>query len=326
MIFDDKYILNLSIKLSDIDKVKEYSKKVKINQVLENEIYSNIYKYCFDKRIFEIFPCNKINYETKRNLFIDHLLLMVKNNNDNIEMIVTFFSHLKNPNLNFFDNTELDESLIKNIIKLNNYYNKKVKLLDYFFSKNYTPSKYIFLKNLDSKEKLENIFSKNSEEKILKNQIKLINFDLNFNDKNSKGYTNSKILLDEDPTLMEAILLEKIENSTRRKNNDNSYLFEKNNFYFYPIENFVGKNSYFNNINNDIKKNLERFVEEPVNSKNINFDDIENKLLLFNIKLKSMYEIYSVSLADVNLENHLNKQHTRFLEKFIFENIFLEKI
>ena len=157
--------------------------------------------------------------------------------------------------------------------------------------------------------------------------------DIDLNSKNSKGLTSSKLLSEEDPTLMETLFLEKLENLTKMKNEENFFMFEKNNKYFASFENFdfnklkemyLFKN--FGNKNEIIKKNLERYVNEPNESEKINFNDIEYKILLLNLKLKSMFDVESVALSNYNMENFFNKQHVDSLDKFMFENILLERI
>jgi len=353
MNFDDGYILNLAIKISDIDMIKKYSKKVKLTANTENELYKNIYKYCFDKNIFKIFTQSKITFEKNQSLFQKHLLNMLKNPYDNYEMIAEFLSNFKNYNLNFFEEqqdnstTSKSDSIITCLMKMDNQSNKKVKLMNLFLSnKVYTESKYSELLNSEAKCKTQNLFEKqkscvlqeNSSEDLLK--ITDYNLDLNF--KNSKGLVNSKILADEDPMLMETLFLEKLENLSKQKNEENFYLYEKNNYlYFSPVEKcdinklkelkfykkkFVAATNNEKYKNEIIKFNLERFVNEPRESEKINFNDLEFKILLLNLKLRSMFDVCSASLSNDNLEEFFNKQHVNLLDNFMFEHILLEKI
>lgn len=330
MIFDERYILNLAIKISDVEMINKTFNRTRINPLFEKELYDNISKYTYDPQIYSIFDLNKPNYENNKDLFTSHLTNMINNPNDNTEMIVKFLRNFKEKNLNNF----LDEkrSIITSTIKYPFSYNKKKKLINLFFLDFHEKGKYSELADCTKAEKISSFFSgKKTEKKFEENEN--LNVDLNM--KNAAGLTNSKILSDEDPTLLDSLFLEDIENLTKNKNSENFYLFKKRHFYFLPYENKNENWNFFGlfgsgvgNNEDKIKKDFEDFIDEEKNSAKVNYNDIEFKLFMLNNKLRSMFEIktFSDNGNDINGTDGFNKLHVRTLEKFMFENILLEKI
>jgi len=332
MIFDDEYILNLAIKISDLETIKNYARKVKLDKQNEQIIHKNIYKYCLDKNIFKIYEPNKIKNEKDKNLFQNHILNLIKNRNDNYEMIFHFLSFYKNADFDFF--SEDKNSIMTTLTKIENLNNKKTKLMDLFFNKIYIKSKYSELYESQPMSKTKNFFDMKKNDKENSFSLdEILNFQINLNFKNSKGLTHSKILSDEDPTLIENLFLEKMENITKFKDEDNSYLYEKTNVCFSPIEDYdmrklkeINIFKKFSNKNDIIKQNLTRFIQEPFDSQKINFNDLEFRILLLNLKLRSMFDINPTSLNNNNIELFFNQQHIKYLDKFMLDNILLERI
>jgi hypothetical protein len=155
------------------------------------------------------------------------------------------------------------------------------------------------------------IRSKNSVKKIKILEYLLNEMSFDFNRKNSASQTNSQILLNENPTDLDSVFIEKIEKKTNMKNSDNSYLFTKNLDFFSGI-----------NLESEIKK----FVKSPLDSLKINFCDVELDLLRLNLKLRKMYD-FQINKLNHNEElQEMNEIHLKILNTFLTDKILLEKI
>lgn len=337
MIFDEGYILNLAIRISDFDTINKYSRNAKKYFKSEKDLHELLYRYSIDKKIFSIFNLNKPDLNKNPKIFNKSIVSMINNPSNNYEAIVEFLKINKRNNLNFF--IDDNKSVLTSLIYLNDSGLKKNKLFNIFLRKKYVGSTSSVIINAPPKDRmknlLENIDPKNlnsSNLSDIEEAISNIELDLNF--KNSKGMKNSKIISEDDPTLLENLFLEKLENLTVKKNIDNSYLFNENSLYFRALENkdlqslkdYNDNYKIYRDKNELIKSYLKKFISEPIESEKISFNDIEFKAFLLNIKLKSMFEIKCLSLNNNNFEEFLNKKHLQVLDNFLFENLLLEKI
>jgi hypothetical protein len=187
--------------------------------------------------------------------------------------------------------------------------------------------------HLKNKEGIENKFYNNDESiviNLLKNsnsrkKIKTFEYILNyfdnfnFNERNSKGETNSQILLSENPTNIDSVFLEKIENLFKNKTEENKFLF------------FTDKGNISNRTNNKItiQEEIKNFLKAPKESYKIRFADIEYNLLRLNIKLRRMYEFSPIVLIkETALEENerFSRINIKTMEEFIFEKLLVDKI
>lgn len=276
MNFDDVYMLKMSIRISDYEKASNLFKKVGKKISNDSEVVDCLSKYCTDLRIFNLFE--------QSSLF---------KNNDKIYNPQFFLILMKNP----FSN----ESIIKYYLASN-----KMKI-DGFYDTFEGSSQSALIKLLENTNNLK---------KLRVFEYLLNKDDFDFNKKNLKGETNSQILLSDNPTDMDAIFTEKVENLLKNKSKDNKNLFKGYTFHFSP---FTPKSK-------SIEEEVNNFISEPIESYKINFADIEYKLLKLNIKLRRMYQSSITNLSNLDLNKDLSKIHEGVLEDIIFEKLLLEKI
>ncbi len=127
MNFDDQYMFNLSLKISDYENANKLYKKIyrKINQ----ETYDNLSKYCTDLKIYNLFEKNNKNINN-----LNFLLNLMTNPYNNIQIIK---QHLENIKTNykideFVDN---DNSVLLNLLKNSNNF-KKLTISEFLLDKN----------------------------------------------------------------------------------------------------------------------------------------------------------------------------------------------
>jgi len=248
MKFDDSYMLNLSVKLSDYENAKKYKAKV------DEELIKVLFNYNTDKNVFNLFKKNKFTNNPEL------ILNLVANPFNNFEICKEYINN-KDTNINkFFDE---NRSIITSLI--NSDSQKKLKLLS------------LLLEN----EKFE------------------------FNLKNENGLTNSQILSIENPTNIDTVFLEKVENLLKNKTDDNKHLF-------------------YNLPKTSTEDHIKKFASEPQDSYKINFADIELNLLKLNLKLRKMYEFDIIKLSNDDIP--FNKLHLSIINNFLFDKLLLDKI
>jgi hypothetical protein len=296
MNFDDYYMLNLSIRLSDFENTQKFYKNLKNKNLLNNneEILINLSTFCKNPEIFKLFIQNKhIDFSDSKDNDVN------KSTNTKNNLVLNLFS---NP----FNNVNAIKFLLN--VNKNDKGNLKNKLnLNLNFIKDENKSVLISVaKNSNITKKL------NSYNLLLTN---MLNYNPNFLIKNSKGETQAQILSSEDPVNIDTVFIEKLEKLKKFENSENKFLFSKN--YVPDLK----------STDIDIKENICNYIKEPSESYKIGFADIEFKLLLLNLKLRKMYEININNLHNHKSDaGHLTKLHFNLLDEFIFEKLLLDKI
>lgn len=171
-----------------------------------------------------------------------------------------------------------------------------------------------FITEDDESIMINTIKNTNSNKKL--KLMELLTNKLDLNIKNNKGETNSQIILKGNPTDIDGVILEKLENLTKNKTEENSYLFNKNN---------DTSNVSMLSIDKP-KESITNFINEPEESVKLNLADVEYNLLRLNFRLRRMYEFYPIYLQDVKIDNRLSQLHLNILNNFIFDKLLLEKI
>jgi len=296
MNFDDLYMLKLSIKISDYDNALKYFKKVNKKKI-DNEVTDIISNYCSDLRIFQMFAKEKI-FSTNT---IRFFLTMLKNPVNNLEIIDYVITNKngqfdKNFKTQIFENnfySEDSQSIILDTMRNTNI-NKKLKILDLLL---------------------------NLEEKLDAGAVASGEADFNFNSRNSKGQSNSQMLILENPTNADYILLEKIENLQKWKTDENKFLFKN--------ESFIFNDNVSNKKNTSIEKEIQNYLRAPEESYKIGFADVEYNLTKLNLKLRKMYEVnpfYLIKETPNEEKERFAKIHMKTLDDVIFNKILLDKI
>lgn len=215
----------------------------------------------------------------------------------------------------------------------NKYLNdkKKILILNLFSSNvnNLEIIKYVFenmsssLKDeyfhytSDSKSILINTLQNSNSDKKLKLFDYFLNNDFNFSNK------NSQILIEKNPTNLDAVFLEKIENLLKYKNDNNSFLFNNKTYSQFEVLKISSEKD-----GKLIKRSIENYINTPYESYKINFADIEYNLLKLNIALRKMYDVNPIYLHSTKFDNwqFYNKIHNSMLDNFILDKILLDKI
>jgi len=160
------------------------------------------------------------------------------------------------------------------------------------------------------------LFKNTNNLKKLRISEYLLNKSFNFNSKNSNGQSISQILIDENPTDINAIFIEKIEKLLKTKSEENNFLFED--------DSTVNNNKKVNS--KTIEKEIKNYISEPDQSYKIQFADIEYHLLKLTMKLRRIYQVNTVNLSYIDNYKEMSQIHTASIEEFIFEKLLIDKI
>lgn len=227
-----------------------------------------------------------------------------------------------------YKSSKVDEDLIKvlfnyntdknifNLFKKNKFINNPDLLLNlvanpfnnFEICEEYLNNNTIINKFFDINSSIiTSLINSDSQKKIKLLSLLLENEKFDFNFKNENGLTNSQILSAENPTNIDTVFLEKVENLLKYKTEENKHLF-------------------YNLPKVSTEDHMKKLVSEPEDSYKINFADVELNLLKLNLKLRKMYEFDIIKLSNDDLNLPLNKLHIQIINNFLFEKLLLDKI